>query len=121
MRKKTSPLPAWIALVCAIMFLLFTIPVEAQPQLLLTRHVREAVASGEAPLIGRLPATQSMNFDIVMPLRDRAGLQSLLRQQYDPASPFFQQFITPQEVTARFGPHSGRLERHGCFCQIERL
>jgi kumamolisin len=104
MRKKTSPLPAWIALVCAIMFLLFTIPVEAQPQLLLTRHVREAVASGEAPLIGRLPATQSMNFDIVMPLRDRAGLQSLLRQQYDPASPFFQQFITPQEVTARFGP-----------------
>jgi subtilase family serine protease len=104
MRQNTPPLVARIALVCAIVFLLFTIPGQAQPQLLLTRHVRQAVASGQAALVGRLPATQSMNFDIVLPLRDRAGLQSFVRQLSDPASPFFQQFLTPQEVTARFGP-----------------
>jgi subtilase family serine protease len=70
----------------------------------MTRHVREAVVNGQAPLVGLLPATQSLLFDIVLPLRDRPGLQSFIREQYDSASPHFHQFLTPQEVTARFGP-----------------
>jgi subtilase family serine protease len=87
-----------------MLFLLFTISGWAQAESVLTRHVREGVADGQAKLVGQLPATQSMNFDIVLPLRDRADLQSLVRQQYDPASPLYQQFLTPQEVTERFGP-----------------
>src|SRR5208337_3879689 len=73
-------------------------------QTLPTRHVRQEVASGQAPIVGRLPATQSLLFDIVMPLRDRPGLQSLISEQYDPTSPLYHKFITPQEVTERFGP-----------------
>jgi len=45
----------------------------AQPQALMTRHVRQEVASGAAESVGHLPASQVMLFDIVMPLRDRAG------------------------------------------------
>jgi len=41
---------------------------------------------------------------MVMPLRDRTALQSFLRQQYDPSSAFYHQFLTPQEFTARYGP-----------------
>src|ERR1700678_1962532 len=104
MRKDSLPLARVAAFVCAAAFLLFTIPMQAQSQLPLTRHVREAVASGEAKLVGRLPATDTLPFDIVLPLRDRPGLQSFLRQQYDPSSPFYHQFLTPQEFTARFGP-----------------
>ncbi|MFZ3341847.1 MAG: S53 family serine peptidase [Terriglobales bacterium] len=76
----------------------------AQRQSLLTRHVREATLNGQAVLVGSLPLTQVLHLDIVLPLRDRAGLQSFLRQQYDPASPFYQQFLTPQEINERFGP-----------------
>jgi len=83
---------------------IMSIVCQAQPQPLMTRHVREVVANGQAPLVGRLPASKSLNFDIVLPLRDRPGLQSFLREQYDPASPFYQLFLTPQEVTERFGP-----------------
>ena len=104
MKRNTFPPLARVVLVCVAVLSLFTIPGQAQSQVLLTRHVRDVVASGQAPLVGRLPATQSMHVDIVMALRDRAGLQNFLRQQYDPASPFYQQFLTPQEVTARFGP-----------------
>lgn len=104
MRTKPSPMQARIALVCAIVFLLFTIPSQAQPQQLLTRHVRDEVASGRAQLIGQLPATQTLRFDIVLPLRDRAGLQSFLQEIQDPTSPSYQQFLTPQEFTVRFGP-----------------
>jgi kumamolisin len=89
--------------ILAIVFLANSLS-QAQSLSLMTRHVRDVVASGQARSVGRLPATQSMQFDIVMPLRDRAGLQDLLRKQYDPASLFYHQFLTPQEVTERFGP-----------------
>ena len=41
---------------------------------LLTRHTRDVVVNGQAPLVGHLPATQTLRFDIVLPLRDREGL-----------------------------------------------
>ena len=53
---------------------------------------------------GRLPATQSMRFDIVLPLRDKAGLESFLQELYDPSSPSYRHFLTVQEFTERFGP-----------------
>ncbi len=104
MREITSPLLARVALVCAAVLLLFTIPGQAQPQTLLTRHVRDAVANGQAQFVGQLPATQTLLFDIVLPLRDRAGLQNFVQQVQDRMSPSYHQFLTPQEVTARFGP-----------------
>src|ERR1700689_5944298 len=104
MKKIPSPLLPRVALVCAAVLLLFTIPGQAQPQNLLTRHVRDEVANGRAQLVGRLPATQTLRFDIVLPLRDRAGLQAFVQEVQDPASPFYHQFLTPQEFTSRFGP-----------------
>jgi subtilase family serine protease len=92
-------------MVCAVTLLFLASYGQAQQsQPLVTRHVRDVVANGQAPLVGRLPATQSLHFDIVLPLRDRPGLQSFIREQNDPASPVFHQFLTPQEVTERFGP-----------------
>src|SRR5271170_4022068 len=102
--RRTPLLSRLVALVCAAAFMLITIPGQAQPQSLLTRHVREEVANGRAQLIGQLPATQTMRFDIVLPLRDRAGLENFLQEVQDPASPSHHQFLTPQEFTARFGP-----------------
>jgi len=102
--RNTPLLPRLAALVCAAAFMLITIPGRAQPQSLLTRHVRDAVANGQAQLVGKLPATQTLRFDIVLPLRDRAGLQNFVREVQDTASPSYHQFLTPQEVTARFGP-----------------
>ena len=104
MRTIPSPLLARVALVCAAVFLLFTIPGQAQPQQLLTRHVRDAVVNGQAQFVGQLPATQTLRFDIVLPLRDRAGLENFVQEVQDPTSPSYHQFLTPQEVTARFGP-----------------
>ncbi len=83
--------------------LAFNLLCHAQSQLL-TRHVRDEVRNGQAQLIGHLPANQTLRFDMVLPLRDRAGLQSFLKELYDPSRPSFHQFLKPQEFTARFGP-----------------
>lgn len=77
---------------------------EAQPRPLLTRHVRAAILNEQAQLIGRLPATEPMRLDVVLPVRDRAGLESFLAEVYDPSSPIYHHFLTVQDFTNMFGP-----------------
>ena len=69
-----------------------------------THHVRQMVLMGQAQPVGRLPAAQMMQLDIVLALRDPAGLNSFLQGLYDPASPSYRHFLTVAEFTARFGP-----------------
>ena len=45
-----------------------------------------------------------LQLDLVLPLRDPAGLKAFLADVYNPASPNYRQFLTPTEFTARFGP-----------------
>ena len=104
MRRSTPLLSSLAAFVCAAAFMLFTIPGQAQPQSLLTHHVRQEVVNGQAQLVGQLPANQTLRFDMVLPLRDRAGLETFLQEVQSPASPSYHKFLTPQEFTARFGP-----------------
>ena len=81
-----------------------TIVCQAQPQSLLTRHVPDVVANGQAPFVGRLPATQSVRFDIVLPMRNEAGLDSFLQDVYDPSSRNYRHFLTVDQFTQLFGP-----------------
>ncbi len=69
-----------------------------------THHVRQATLNGQAKLVGRLPATQIMQLDVVLPLRDQAGLDSFLADLYSSTVPNYRHFLTPAEFTARFGP-----------------
>jgi len=69
-----------------------------------TRHVRNVVMTGDATPVGRLPVSQTMQLDLVLPLRNEAGLKSFLADVYNPKSPNYRQFLTPQQFTARFGP-----------------
>ena len=71
---------------------------------MMTRHVREAVWNGQAQQVGRLPAQQIMDLNIVLPLRDPAGVKSFLSDLYNPASPSYRHFLTVSQFTERFGP-----------------
>jgi subtilase family serine protease len=118
MRRSPSSLQSLSRLsTLALSTLIFSTVCQAQSLPLMTRHVREVVVNGQAPLVGPLPATQSLLFDIVLPLRDRPGLQSFIREQHDPASPYFHQFLTPQEVTARFGPSQANWDALVAFAK----
>jgi subtilase family serine protease len=77
---------------------------QAQPQSLLTRHTRDVVTGGQAPLVGHLPATQSMRLVVVLPHRNQAGLEQLLHEVHDPSSPLYRKFLTVEEFTEKFGP-----------------
>src|SRR5271166_4500203 len=105
MRKYARLLPGRTSLICAAMFLMFTILGHAQqPLQLLHNHVRPAVAGGKAVAVGVLPSTQRLNLAIMLPLRNQSDLSGFLDRLYDPSSPDYHQFLTVAQFTERFGP-----------------
>ena len=93
---------AGLTLLCAVLVLLTT-PVRAADRQTLHGHIPAAVAAGLAPA-GRLPASQRLTLAIGLPLRNPETLTNLLQQIYDPASPLFRRYLTPQDFTKQFGP-----------------
>ncbi len=88
----------------ALMAALGTLSLGAHAEGVATNHVHAEIKGGEAQMVGTPDASQVMNLDIVLPVRDRAGLQALAAQITDPDSPMFRKYITPSEFTERFGP-----------------
>ena len=76
----------------------------AVAQSVMTHHVRAAALNGHAQPLGRLAATRIMQLDIVLPLRDQAGLDAFLSELHDRYSSNYRHFLTPAEFTERFGP-----------------
>ena len=90
--------------VCTVVAAVFSLAATAGAQSLMTRHVRDSVRRGEVAPNGRLPQAHELQLDLVLPLRDPAGLKSFLADVYNPKSPNFRHWLTPAEFTARFGP-----------------
>jgi kumamolisin len=93
-------------LLTAVAMLCFA-TVNSNAQSVLTHHVREATRSGEAKPVGQFPSDQMMTLDVVLPVRDQAGLDAFLADLYDQSSPSYHRYLTVPEFTARFGPTQG--------------
>ena len=61
-------------------------------------------AVARSMMTGRLPGTNHLRLAIVLPLRNREALTNLLRDLYDPASPQYHHYLTPEQFAERFGP-----------------
>jgi subtilase family serine protease len=70
----------------------------------MTHHVNAAVSQATAQQVGSLPASQLMSINVVLPIRNQAGLDQFLADIANPMSMQYQQYISPEEFTARFGP-----------------
>ncbi|MFC4525754.1 S8 family serine peptidase [Dyella halodurans] len=95
--RKTCALSVAIALA-------FGATAAAQAAEVLTHHVRDAVSGKTAAQVGSLAANQVMSLDVVLPVRDQAGLDAFVANVNNPASASYHQFLTPAQFTARFGP-----------------
>jgi subtilase family serine protease len=80
------------------------VAIDSQAQYTSTHHLHEAVCSGAAQPVGRLPAGQVMTLNIVLSLRDQAGLDLFLADLYNPKSLSYRHYLTVPEFTERFGP-----------------
>ena len=103
----------------AIILLYGICPVFSADFKVLPGHVPNVISSLTPK--GRLAATNQLWLAIGLPLRDAAGLDSYLAQVYDPASPNFRQFLTPEEFTVRFGPTEQDYEAVKNFARANGL
>ena len=70
---------------------------------------------------GQVPDTNEMNLAIGLPLRDRAGLEALLRELYDPHSPQYRQFPPVTELMERYGPSAADYAAVQSFARMNQL
>jgi subtilase family serine protease len=70
---------------------------------------------------GRLSASTRLNLVIGLPWRNREALTNLLEELYDPASPQFHHFLTPQQFAEQFGPATNDYETLAAFTEAHGL
>jgi len=84
-------------------------------------HVPSAVARFNLQPTGQLPPTKSLQLAIGLPLRNQAALTDLIQQLYDPASPNYHQYLTPEQFTEQFGPTEQDYEEVKNFARANGL
>jgi subtilase family serine protease len=65
-----------------------------------------ASAFEKAVVEGAAADAQPVEFNIYLPVRDRAGLEALIDELHTPGSPLYRRWLTPTEFNQRFGPDS---------------
>jgi hypothetical protein len=112
----------WLTIAAVCVSTAFSISSSAAAQqALMTRHTRPAVVSGKAPYVSPLPATQQMKLAIMLPLRNQAGLTSLIHDIYDPQSPRYRQYLSVQQFTDGFGATQADLDTVVRFAKANGL
>ena len=92
------------AVACLPLFPMLAAPAQAAGRQVLRGHIPAAVASLHLQPVSVLPASQRLRLAISLPLRNPEALTNLLQQIYDPASPNYHHYLTPQQFTEQFGP-----------------
>jgi len=93
----------------------------AQPAGMAALHGHVPAVVSRLQATGQLQGATNLNLAIGLPLRNQAALDSLLQQLYDPASPNYRQFLTPDEFTAQFGPTEEDYQKVVSFAQTSGL
>lgn len=89
--------------VCAVLFCFMVLmPVWAAGTQVLHGNVPATVARLQP--VEQLSASKLLDLVIALPLRNRETLTNLLRQIYDPVSPHYHHYLTPEQFAERFGP-----------------
>lgn len=89
---------------------------------------QKQLAPGHVPPIvkqlqptGELPGQAQLTLAIGLPLRNTAGLDSLLREIYDPASPSYHHYLTAEEFARQFGPTDEQYQAVAAFAASNHL
>lgn len=93
----------------------------AQEMKTLSGHVPGAISRLHLRSRGELQHDATINLAIGLSLRNTDVLSNLLEQTYDPASPNYHHYLTPQEFTEKFGPTAEDYEMVANFAKINGL
>lgn len=87
----------------------FTLPGQVAP---ITKKAKDT---------GSLDPNKTLQLSIALPLRNQAKLNLLLQNQRDPNSPFYQDFLTPQEFQTDYAPLPATVTEVSSFLKASGL
>jgi uncharacterized repeat protein (TIGR03803 family) len=102
-----------------VFLLLFASLAKAAERQALHGHVPNA-AKQLSPL-KRVDGTNTLDLTIALPLRSTAELNKLLQEIYDPSSPNYHHYLTPEEFAQRFGPSQADYDALIAFANSHNL
>ena len=117
MRNRLFKMGAGLATLAAVVFSSAAAPQPGTKNL--AGHVPAAVSRLQAK--GLLAATNRLYLALGLPLRNQEALTNLLQQIYDPASPNYRHYLTPEQFTAQFGPTAEDYQKVINFAQAGGL
>src|SRR5277367_1072563 len=82
-------------------------------------HVPSIVT--RTPALGRVPASKTLRLVIGLPLHNQTTLTQLLGDLYDPTSPGYHRYLTPDQFTERFGPTTAEYQAVVAFAKSSHL
>jgi uncharacterized repeat protein (TIGR01451 family) len=80
-----------------------------------------AVTELHLPPVSQLSGSTNLHLAIGLPLRNKEELNNLLQQIYNPASPDYRRYLTPEQFTERFGPTEQDYQTLIAFAQANGL
>ncbi len=108
----------WCAVI-GTMFVSTGVFAQSAPRKNLRGHVPSVVSRLQAK--GHYDASDELHLAIGLPLRNETELGHLLHDLYDPGSPNYHKYLTPEEFTARFGPTEADYEAVKKFAEANGL
>jgi subtilase family serine protease len=111
----------FVAIACALVLLPLAAYAQNSGRQLLKGHVPAAVSRLHLQPLGRLSATNRLNLAIGLSLRNQQAINNLLQQIYDPASPNYHHYLTPEQFTEQFGPTKEDYEAVAAFMESKGL
>ncbi len=75
----------------------------------------------QAQFVQNTSPTQQLNLSIGMQLRDPSGLDSLLSAIYDPNSPQYHQYLTPDQFDQMFAPTPDQVQQVVSYLQSQGM
>lgn len=73
-------------------------------------HTAPAQAAGGVETLARANPSQSVKFEVFLPLRNESGLETLLADQQNPASANYHKWLSPSDFGKRFGPTATAMD-----------
>jgi subtilase family serine protease len=80
-----------------------------------------ASAAERAVIDSAAAPEQPVEFNVYLPLRDRAGAEAFLNQLHDPNSASYHQWLSPAQFNERFGPQSDTVNKITHELQVHGL
>jgi len=108
-----------LGVVLPLILVLAAFPCRSAERQFLHGHVPSAV--NHLPPIQRLSQDARLDLAIGLQLRNREELTNLLHDLYDPASPRFHRYLTPEQFAERFGPTEADYENAKAFARAHGL